>query len=72
MRAEEENKGKGKKEKRKGKRGGKMGIKIVFFFFFYKSTRRFFHMRSGHFSNIYGKLYLDLVDHIGCCLQSKF
>ena len=33
-----------------------MGIKIVFFFvfvvFFYKSVRMFFHMRSGHFSNI--------------------
>ena len=46
-----------KEEKRKGKRRKKMGIKIVcffvfFFVFFYKSTRRFFHMCSGHFSNI--------------------
>ena len=52
-----------------------MGIKIVFFFllffFFYKPTCRFFHMRSGHFSNMSGKLYLDLVDHIRCCLRSK-
>ena len=40
--------------------------------FIYKSTRTFFHMRSGHFSNISGKLYLDLVDHIGYCLQSEF
>ena len=39
-----------KEEKRKGKRRKKMGIKIVFFF--YKSVRMFFHMRSGHFSNI--------------------
>ena len=39
-----------KKEKRKGKRG-KNGDQNRFFFF-YKSTRRFFHMRSGHLSNI--------------------
>ena len=66
-------KGKGKKKRKKRKKEEKMGFKIVFFFvFFYKSERRFFHMRSGHFSNIYGKLYLDLVDHIRYCLPSKF
>ena len=46
-----------KEEKRKGNRRKKLGSKLfvfffVFFFVFYKSTRRFFHMRSGHFSNI--------------------
>ena len=63
-----------KKRKEKEKRRKRMGIKIVFFFvfvFFYKSVRMFFHMRSGHFSNIYGKLYLDLADHIRFCLPSK-
>ena len=46
--------GKGKRRGKKCKKEEKMGIKIVFFFFFffYKSTRRFFHMRSGHFSNV--------------------
>ena len=47
MRAEEEEREREKEEKRKG---GKMGIKIVLFF--YKFTRMFFHMRSGHFSDI--------------------
>ena len=44
----------GKEEKRKGKRRKKWGSKsfFFFFFFFYKSVRMFFHMRSGHFSNI--------------------
>ena len=45
-----------KEEKRKGKRGKKWESKSFFFFvfvfFFFKSTRRFFHMRSGHFSNV--------------------
>ena len=43
-----------KEEKRKGK-GGKNWDQNRFFFlffFFYKSVRMFFHMRSGHFSNI--------------------
>ena len=35
-----------KEEKRKDKRRKKCGSKS---FFFYKSTRMFFHMRSGHF-----------------------
>ena len=69
-------KGKGKKKRKEKEKGGKKwGSKCFVFFcfvFFYKSSRRFFHMRSGHFSNIYGKLYLDLVDHIRFCLQSKF
>ena len=53
MRAEKENKGKGKKRKEKEK-GGKNGDQNRFFLcvLFYKSTRRFFHMRSAHFSNI--------------------
>ena len=45
----------GGKEGRKGKRRKKWGSKSFFFFvffFFYKSVRMFFHMRSGHFSNI--------------------
>ena len=50
MRAEEGKKGKGKRREKKRKKEEKMGIKIVFFF--YKSVRMFFHMRSGHFSNI--------------------
>ena len=43
-----------KEEKRKGKRGNKWESKSFFFCFcfFFKSTRRFFHMRSGHFSNV--------------------
>ena len=48
-------KGKGKRREKERKKEEKMGIKIVSFFssfFFTKSTRRFFHMRSGHFSNI--------------------
>ena len=44
-------KGKGKRREKKRKKEEKMGIKIVCCFF-YKSTRRFFHMCSGHFSNI--------------------
>ena len=68
------NREKEKEEKRKGKRRKKWGSKSVFFFcfFLYKSVRMFFHMRSGHFSNILGKLYLDLVNHIRFCLRSKF
>ena len=44
----------GKQEKRKVKRRKKWESKsfFFFFFFFYKSVRMFFHMRSGHFSNI--------------------
>ena len=62
-----------KEEKKKGKRRKKWGSNFFyFFFFFYKSTRRFFHMRSGHFSNKLGKLYLDLVDYIRYCLPSNF
>ena len=52
MRTERGKKGKGKRREKKGKKEEKMGIKIVFFFFFYKSVHMFFHMRSGHFSNI--------------------
>ena len=56
MRAERGKKGRGKRREKKRKKEEKMGIKIVFFFFFffffYKSVRMFFHMRSGHFSNI--------------------
>ena len=51
MRAEGGKKGKGKRREKKRKKEEKMGIKIVFFFL-YKSVRMFFHMRSGHFSNI--------------------
>ena len=40
-----------KEEKRKGKRRKKWGS-LFFCVFFYKSVRMFFHMRSGHFSNI--------------------
>ena len=65
----------GEREREKEeKREEKIRIKIVFFFFFfffffiyiyiYKSVRMFFHMRSGHFSNMLEKLFLDLVDHI--------
>ena len=50
MRAEVGKKGKGKRREKQRKKEEKMGFK--FFIFFYKSTRRFFHMRSGHFSNI--------------------
>ena len=53
MRAEGGKREREKEEKRKGKKEEKMGIKNVLFF--YKSTRRFFHMRSGHFSNIIRK-----------------
>ena len=57
-----------------------MGIKIVFFIIiiiiiiiiFLSPCTCFFHMRSGHFSNVYGKLYLDLVDYIRYCLRSNF
>ena len=47
-------KGKVKKKRKEKKKRGKMGIKIVCFFcfVFYKSVRMFFHMRSGHFSNM--------------------
>ena len=50
MRAEGGKKGKGKRREKKREKEEKMGIKIVVVFF--KSMRRFFHMRSGHFSNI--------------------
>ena len=67
------NKGKKKgKEKEKGGKNGDQNRLFFFFFFFYKSVRMFFHMRSGHFSNMQGKLYLDLVNHICYCLRSKF
>ena len=56
-----------KKKREKKRKKGKMGI------VFSKSVRMFFfHMRCGHFSNIYRKLYLDLVDHIRYCLRSTF
>ena len=51
MRAESGKKGKGKKKRKEKEKGGKNGDQNHFVFF-YKSTRRFFHMRSGHFSNI--------------------
>ena len=41
-----------KEEKRKGKRRKKWGSKSFFVGVFYKSVRMFFHMRSGHFSNL--------------------
>ena len=66
MRAEGGKKGKGIRREKKRKKEEKKG------FFFIKPRAGFFHMRSGHFSNIKGKLYLDLVDHIRFCLQSKF
>ena len=68
MRAEGGKREREKEEKEKEK-GGKNGDQNRFFvcFFFFKSTRRFYHMRSGRFSNILGKLYLDLVDHIRYC-----
>ena len=40
--------GKGEKKGKEKEKGGKNGGSKSFF----KSTRRFFHMRSGHFSNI--------------------
>ena len=48
----------GKRERRKKRKekvkGGKNGDQSRFFFFFFlcKSVRMFFHMRSGHFSNV--------------------
>ena len=47
--------GEGKKKRKEKEKGGKKGDQnrlFVFLFCFYKSTRRFFHMRSGHFSNV--------------------
>ena len=61
--------GKGKKKRKEKEKGGKNGDQNIFF---YKSVCMFFHMRSGHVSNIKGKLYLHLVDHIRYCLLSKF
>ena len=62
-----------RKKKNKRKKEEKMGIKIFFFFlsFLYKSVRMFYHMRSGYFSNVKRKLYLDLEDHIRYYLRSK-
>ena len=47
-------KGKGKKKRKEKEKGGKSRDqnRVFFVCFFYKSTRRFFYMRSGHFSNI--------------------
>ena len=46
-------KGKGKEKEKGGKNGDQNRFFFFFFFFFfYKSVRMFFHMRSGHFSNI--------------------
>ena len=48
-------KGKVKKKRKERKKGGKNGNQNRLFFFcfvFYKSVRMFFHMRSGHFSNM--------------------
>ena len=55
MRAEGGKREREKEEKRKEKRRKKNGDQNHLFFFcfvFYKSVRMFFHMRSGHFSNI--------------------
>ena len=52
MHAGEEKKGKGKRREKKRKKEEKIWIKIVLFVCFYKSLRMFFHMLSGHFSNI--------------------
>ena len=53
MRAEGGKKGKGKRREKKRKREEKNGDQNRFFVVvFYKSVRMFFHMRSGHFSNI--------------------
>ena len=43
--------GKGKGKKKRKEKWKKWGSKS-FFFFFFLSVRMFFHMRSGHFSNI--------------------
>ena len=43
--------GKGKRREKKRKKVEKMGIEIVCFFI--SPCACFFHMRSGHFSNIY-------------------
>ena len=47
-------KGKVKKKRKEKKKGGKNGNqnRLFFCFVFYKSVRMFFHMRSGHFSNM--------------------
>ena len=48
-------KGEGKKKRKEKIKGGKMGFKLLFFFiiiFFISPRAGFFHMRSGHFSNI--------------------
>ena len=46
-------KGKGKKKRNEKEKGGKNGDQNrLFFVVFYKSKRMFFHMRSGHFSDI--------------------
>ena len=49
MRAEGGKKGKGKRMEKKRKKEEKIGIKM---FFFISPRAGFFHMRSGHFSNI--------------------
>ena len=41
-----------RKEKEKGGKNGDQNRFFFFFFFFFLSVRMFFHMRSGHFSNI--------------------
>ena len=40
-----------RKEKKKGRKNGNQNC-LLFCFVFYKSVRMFFHMRSGHFSNM--------------------
>ena len=54
MRTEGEKKGKGTKKRKEKEKGGKNGDQNRFFLFvFFISPRAgFFHMRSGHFSNI--------------------
>ena len=53
MRAEEENKGKGKKRENKRKKGGKMGIKIIFFLLFFISPRAGFFICAVVIFQIY-------------------
>ena len=47
-----EGKGKRREKKRKKEKNGDQNRLCFFCFVFYKSVRMFFHMRSGHFSNM--------------------
>ena len=58
LKGEKRGREKDKKRKEKRRKNGDQNR------FFISPCACFFHMRSGHFSNICGKLYLDLEDHI--------